>query len=168
MSVDASAVPRVRRWLVALALLSLFGVADSGYLLWSHRHFAPDAAGSEESAFCPAKGCEVVNQGEYADVRGVPLAAIGLAGYLTILGLSLLATTLGGRSAIRAIVMVAGVGVVVSAYLVYLQVGVIKAICSWCVVSAFTMLSIFILSIVSLGNVRPPDLQERAGQQRAF
>lgn len=161
MSVDASAVPRVRRWLVALALLSLFGVADSAYLLWSHRHFASDAAGSDGSAFCPAKGCEVVNQGEYAEVRGVPLAAIGLAGYLTILGLSLLATTLGSAHVLRAIVMLSGIGVCVSAYLMYLQLAVIKVICSYCVVSAIIMMSILVVTLTLLWKIRPLDQPER-------
>ena len=161
MSVDASAAPRVRRWLVALALLSLFGVADSGYLLWSHRHLAADAAGSDGSAFCPAKGCEVVNQGEYAEVRGVPLAAIGLAGYLTILALSLLATTLGSAHVLRAIVMLSGIGVCVSAYLIYLQLAVIKVICSYCVVSAITMISILVVTLTLLWKIRPLDQPER-------
>ena len=161
MSVDASAVPRVRRWLVALALLSLFGVADSGYLLWSHRHFAADAAGSEGSAFCPAKGCEVVNHGEYASVRGVPLAAIGLAGYLTILGLSLLAATLGSAHVLRVIVMLSGIGVCVSAYLMYLQLAVIKVICSYCVVSAIIMMSILVVTLTLLWKIRPLDQRER-------
>jgi uncharacterized membrane protein len=161
MSVDASAAPRVRRWLVALALLSLLGAADAGYLLWLHRHLAADAAGSDGSAFCPAKGCEVVNQGEYAEVRGVPLAAIGLAGYLTILGLSLLATTLGSAHVLRAIVMLSGIGVCVSAYLMYLQLAVIKVICSYCVVSAITMMSILVVTLTLLWKIRPLDQPER-------
>ena len=168
MSVDTSAVSGVRRWLVALMFLSLFGVADSVYLLLKHRGSMPLTSGSGGSAFCPTRGCDVVNQGEYAEVGGVPLAAIGLAGYLTILGLSVLTATRRDRRAVQVIVILSGVGLIVSAYLVYLQVAVIKAICSWCVVSAFTMVSIFILSIVSLGNVRPPDQPGRAGQQRAF
>lgn len=148
--------------------LSLFGVADSGYLLWKHHRSMPLASGIGGSAFCPTRGCDIVNQGEYAEFGGVPLAALGLGGYTMLLGLSALAATLGGRSAVRAILVVSGVGVIVSAYLVYLQVAVIKTICAWCVVSAVTMVSIFILSIVSLGHVRRPDQPGGARPQRAF
>lgn len=154
--------------MMALILLSLVGVADAGYLLWSHRRVAADAAGSAGSAFCPAKGCDIVNQGEYAEVRGIPLAAIGLAGYLTILGLSLLATIRRDRRATQAILMVSGIGVIVSVHLVYLQIAVIKAICPYCVISASTMVSIFVLSIVSLWNEPPPDQLGSAGRQQAF
>jgi len=149
MSVDASAAPAVRRWLVALMLLSLFGVADSGYLLQRH------ARGG--SGFCPAYGCDIVNQGEYAEVKGIPVAAIGLAGYATLLGLSVLAAALRARSVVKMISVLSGIGVVVSAYLTYFQVAVIAAICFWCVISTFTIASIFPLSIVSLRKMRPLD-----------
>jgi uncharacterized membrane protein len=44
--------------------------------------------------------------------------------------------------------------VVVSAFLVYLQVAVIRAICVWCILSAFTIASIFILSVLLLRQLR--------------
>jgi uncharacterized membrane protein len=58
-------------------------------------------------------------------------------------------------------------GVVVSAFLVYLQIFVIRAICPWCMLSAFTMTALFILSIVVLCQMRSLDQSESAGQQRA-
>ena len=156
------------RWPAAMALLSILGVADSGYLLLMRGRSIALSAGRQGSAFCLASGCDAVNQGGYAEIAGVPLAVLGLAAYLLLLVLSVLASWRNGRSTVLGIVMLSGVGVSVSAYLVYLQVAVIKAICAWCVVSAFTMVSIFILSTISLGNVRPPDQPGRAGQQRAF
>ena len=159
MSTKAVAGSRVRRWLVAVILLSLVGVADSSYLVWKHR--------SGGSARCPANGCDLVTQGEYGEIRGVPVAAFGVVGYLTLLALSVLAAALGGRSLMRAIFGISGIGVVVSAFLVYLQVAVIRAICPWCLLSAFTMTALFILSIVVLCQMRPLDQSESAGQQRA-
>jgi uncharacterized membrane protein len=108
-----------------------------------------------------------VNQGEYAEVKGIPVAAFGIAGYLALLALSVMATALGGRSGIRTIFILSGVGVIVSAYLVYLQVAVIKSICFWCVVSAVTMVSIFILSVLLVRKMRPLDLSEPAAQEGA-
>jgi len=140
-------------------VLSIVGIADSGYLLQRH------ARGG--SGFCPAYGCDIVNQGEYAEVKGIPVASFGIAGYLALLGLSVMAAVLGGRSVIRMIFILSGVGVIVSAYLVYLQVAVIKSICFWCVVSAVTMVSIFILSVLSVRKMRPLDLSEPAVQEGA-
>ena len=130
----------IRRWLVALMFLSLLGVGDSAYLLWKYQ--------AGESAFCPANGCDLVTRGEYAQLRGIPLAALGLGGYLTLLALSVMATALGGRSLVGMIFAVSGIGVSVSAFLVYLQVAVIKAVCVWCILSAFTVASIFVLSVL--------------------
>jgi len=140
-------------------VLSIVGIADSGYLLQRH------ARGG--SGFCPAYGCDIVNQGEYAEVKGIPVAAFGIAGYLALLALSVMAAALGGRSVIRTFFILSGVGVIVSAYLVYLQVAVIKSICFWCVVSAVTMVSIFILSVLLVRKMRPLDLSEPAAQEGA-
>lgn len=130
-------------------LLSLLGLTDSSYLLWKH------STGS--LAFCPAGGCDAVNQGEYSEIRGIPLAAFGVAGYLTLLVLSVRAAALGGRSLVAAICAISGIGVIVSAFLLYLQVAVIEAICFWCVLSAFTMTAIFVLSIILFPKTRLPE-----------
>lgn len=130
-------------------LLALLGLTDSSYLLWKH------STGS--AAFCPAGGCDAVNQGEYSEVRGIPLAAFGVAGYAALLALSVMAAALGHRSLVAAICTISGIGVIVSAFLVYLQVAVIESICFWCVLSAFTMTSIFVLSLVVLFMWRSPD-----------
>ena len=154
MSADTSAGRGARLWLVAL--LSILGVADSSYLLWKRPPSTLLTISGGGSAFCLANGCDTVNQGDYAKVGGVPIAAFGLGAYLTLLGLSVLAVALKGRHMVNAIGILSGVGVSVSAYLVYLQVGVIMAICSWCIVSALMMLSIFVVSIVWLRTIRPP------------
>ena len=146
MSTEAFDGSGIRRWLVALMLLSLIGAGDSGYLLWKHW--------TGGSSFCQPGGCDLVTQGEYAEVRGIPLAAIGLAGYLTLLCLAAMAAWSAKPSAVGAIAAISGIGVVLSAFLVYLQVAVIRTICSWCILSAFAMASIFILSVLLLRQLR--------------
>ncbi len=106
---------------MALPVLALFGLADSGYLLW--RHLA------ETSGFCPTGGCDIVNQGQYSEVKGIPIAAFGVGAYLLLFGLSLLVATRISRRTLGAIVAVAGIGAAVSAWLIYLQVAVIESIC---------------------------------------
>ena len=168
MCTRASHGSGIRRWLVALMLLSLLGMADSGYLFWKHRRSTLLTTGTGGSNFCQAGGCDLVSQGKYAEVKGIPVAAFGIAGYLALLALSVMAAALGGRSLMWGIVGISGIGVVVSAFLVYLQIAVIGAICSWCVLSAFTMTSIFILSVLLVRKMRPLDLSEPAAQEGAI
>lgn len=168
MCTRASHGSGIRRWLVALMLLSLLGMADSGYLFWKHRRSTLLTTGTGGSNFCQAGGCDLVSQGKYAEVKGIPVAAFGIAGYLALLALSVMAAALGGRSLMWGIVGISGIGVLVSAFLVYLQIAVIGAICSWCVLSAFTMTSIFILSVLLVRKMRPLDLSEPAAQEGAI
>jgi len=68
-----------------------------------------------------------------------------------------MAAALGGRSLMWGIVGISGIGVCVSAYLIYLQLAVIKVICSYCVVSAITMISILVVTLTLLWKIRPLD-----------
>lgn len=168
MFTDAPADRGVHRWITALILLSIIGIADSAYLLSIHGRSTALSTGRQGSAFCPASSCEAVNQSGHSEVAGIPLAALGLVGYLMLLVLSVLASWLNGRSSVLGIVMLSGVGVSVSAYLVYLQVAVIAAICSWCVLSALTMTLIFAVSVAMFRRMRSRGQPRTAGQQRAF
>lgn len=153
-STEAIAGRQARRWLLTLPLLALLGLADSGYLLWQHR--------TAISAFCPARGCDLVNQGEYSEIGGIPLAAIGVVAYLLLFALAVVAMTLSNRRVLEVMLVIAGIGVAASAWLVYLQVAVIESICSWCVLSAFTMTSIFVLILSALLTGQSPQQSKPA------
>ncbi len=157
-STEAVAGRRAWRWLLMLPVLALLGLADSGYLLWQHL--------AATSTFCPTGGCAAVTQGAYSEIRGIPLAAIGVAAYLLLVALSVMAVTLGSRRVLGVMLAIAGIGVAVSAWLVYLQVVVIESICFWCVLSAFTMTLIFALSLSALLTIRPPQWAELANPQQ--
>ncbi len=88
-------------------------------------------------------GCERVQNSRYAELGGVPVAVIGLGGYLAILA-SLVPSGPGGRSA-TVFLALAGAGF--SAYLTYLELAVIDAICQWCVASAIVMTALAGISI---------------------
>jgi len=107
----------------AVAALSLAGAAVAGYLTWVRY------AGGELA--CATGGCETVQSSPYAEVLGVPVSALGLAGFLVV-G----ATALGGGPAARAVgatVALAALGF--SGYLVVVQLAVIGAVCDWCLAS---------------------------------
>lgn len=106
------------------ALVSLAGVAVAGYLTWVH---FDDAA-----LVCVAGGgCETVQESDYAEIAGVPVALLGLAAYTVLLGL----IAWDGPSARLAAATIALVGLVFSLYLVALQLFVIDAVCVWCLVN---------------------------------
>jgi len=128
-----------------LIVLSLFGLGDSGYLSWRHFQAA--------SPFCPRGGCDLVLNSHYAEVWGVPLALIGALGYGILLTLSLFAYRAEGsgvRRALSGLLIFSTIGFLVSLVLVYVQLFVLKSVCLWCMASAFTMTTIFLLTLFSL------------------
>jgi uncharacterized membrane protein len=106
---------------IAAILVTLAGVAVAGYLTWAH--FA------DESVICvQGGGCEKVQDSSYSEIAGIPVAALGLASYLTVLVLLLWDAPIARLSAAT----LAVVGVFFGAYLVVVQLFVIDAICVWC------------------------------------
>ena len=114
---------------LAAAALALAGLAISGYLTYVHY------AGIEPVCAGGGGACERVQSSPYADLAGVPVAVLGLGGYLAILA-SLVLPGQAGRS-VTAFLALAGFGF--SGYLTYLELAVIEAICQWCVASAVVM-----------------------------
>ena len=129
-----------RRLAVAIALLSVLGIAIAGYLTYVH-YAAVDA-------FCVAGGggCEKVQTSDYAELAGIPVAVVGLAGYSAML-LSLAAPGDGGRLA-GAVLALSGFGF--SAYLTYRELFTIDAICQWCVASALVMTMLAVATVCRL------------------
>ena len=137
------------RLTVVVAVLSLVGTAIAGYLTWVH--FA------ELQPFCVGGGggCERVQSSPYAKLAGVPVAVLGLAGYVAVLA----SLALPDRS-VTAFLALIGAGF--SAYLTYLELAVIDAVCQWCVASAIIMTAVAIASVARLLG-----LWETAGEPRA-
>lgn len=131
---------------VASFVLALLGLADSVYLSWikfSH---------TESSCIRGIGDCFTVNTSRYSEIQGIPIAVFGAIGYLFIIA-TLLAWRRPGFFEDNAPLLFFGItlfGVLYSAYLTYLEIFVIKAICPFCVVSAGIMLILFILSIAQL------------------
>lgn len=127
---------------LALRGLALGGVAVSAYLTWVHY--------SGGLALCTgAGGCEVVQASRYAVVAGLPVALLGLLLYLGLLGLSLWpdpASAGGAGNLALATFGLALAGTLYSAYLTWLELFVILAICPWCVTSALIMLGILAIA----------------------
>ena len=103
------------------ALVALAGIAVAAYLTWSHF--------GDGSLVCPVGGgCETVQESEYAEVAGVPVALLGLVAYVAVLGLIAWDTPFA-RLATAALALT---GLVFSGYLLVVQLFVIDAWCIWC------------------------------------
>jgi uncharacterized membrane protein len=97
-------------------------------------------------------GCHNVNFSPYSEIGGIPVSVFGIIAYLVIAGIILLEPRLkivqeNGSLAIFGISLT---GVVFTAYLTWLEIYVIHAICPFCVASAVIISLIFILAIIRL------------------
>lgn len=102
---------------------------------------------------CSIGSCETVNTSRWAILAGLPVAAWGLGFYVTTLVVALMGIQdrwAASRGISVALVAMSGWGVLFSAWLTYLELFVIHAICAWCVVSAIIVTLIFITSVLDL------------------
>jgi uncharacterized membrane protein len=125
-----------------MALISLAGVFIGAYLTLYKFGFIGTLA-------CGASSCEQVQSSRYADFLGFPVATWGIGFYVTMLALSIagmqdrFAET---RGLSQLMLIFAGIGVVFTGYLNYLEAFVIHAWCMWCIISACLVLLLFVLA----------------------
>jgi len=133
-----------RLWLIRL--LSLAGMGVSAYLTWAHLARQSVACGGSQ-------GCDIVQQSVYSEVAGIPVALLGLMAYTALFALTLLRDHVPAPwqdYVPLAIFGISLIGMLYSAYLTYLELFVIYAICRWCVSSAIIITVIFALSLPDL------------------
>ena len=100
---------------------------------------------------CNIGSCESVNTSRWATFLGLPVAAWGLGTYIVILVLALAGLQgVAPRQTAWATAAITAWGVLFSAWLTYLELFVIHAICMWCVISATLMLLLFLTSVLDL------------------
>jgi len=105
---------------------------------------------------CTVGSCETVNTSEWSTLLGQPVALWGLGFYVATLFVTLLGLAdryADSRALSLLLVAMSGVGVLFSAWLTYLELFVIHAICMWCVISAIIVTLIFIVSVLDLREV---------------
>jgi uncharacterized membrane protein len=99
---------------------------------------------------CSIGSCETVNTSKWATFLGLPVAMWGLFFYIEVFVIALAGTIprFESEPAVSALLAAeAGVGVLFSAWLTYLELAVIHAICIWCVTSACVVTLIFLVSV---------------------
>jgi len=122
---------------LALIVLTVLGVALASYLTYIHY--------AEIKPLCTAgNSCIKVQSSVYAKLAGVPVALMGLLGYVAILASLLVPQGENSRLATMALTLV---GFGFSAYLTYRELFSIHAICEECATSAGILTVLMGLSV---------------------
>jgi uncharacterized membrane protein len=124
---------------IASAVLAALGAVISAYILYVRE--------TDGSLVCSTGGCETVQSSSYAELLGVPIAALGLAGFLVLL----VAALSRGDFARLVNATVALAAFLFAAYLLAVQLVVLDAICQWCVATDVLTTAIAALALVRLG-----------------
>jgi uncharacterized membrane protein len=126
-----------RRLRIAIGVVCVIGIAIAGYLTYVHY------AGLKVVCLSSG-GCETVQSSRFAKLDGIPVAVLGLLGYIAILLTLALRGDLGRSAGFG----VALIGFLFSMYLTYRELFTIKAICQWCVGSAVLMTILVVLTAI--------------------
>jgi vitamin-K-epoxide reductase (warfarin-sensitive) len=118
-----------------IAFLAMAGVVVSALAL--HVHYSNDV---EPCSINEKWDCGIVNHSPFAEVAHIPVAAIGIAGYLALAGLAL------ARQ--RAIALAAAViGLAFALYLSHIERDVLEVWCLYCVISLGIITLVTLLSL---------------------
>lgn len=133
-----------RRPIIYLILIvSFLGFLDASYLTIKHYQGTPPPCSL-------LKGCEIVTTSSYSLIGGVPVALLGALYYLGIFLATLLYLDTRNEWLVRCLKHFTVVGLLSSIYFLYLQLFVIQAICLYCLGSAATSITLFILAVLFL------------------
>ncbi|RMG72106.1 MAG: vitamin K epoxide reductase family protein [Chloroflexi bacterium] len=137
---------KLNLWTVSV-LLVIFGIFVSGYLSYVKLTDVPMTC-AVDSGF----DCASVQNSNYSEIMGIPIAWLGLGTYLVIGGLLLMQyrskfMRQNGMLILFGIVFFA---FLYSMYLVYVQGVLIEAWCQWCLMHEANMTVLFIVTILRL------------------
>lgn len=138
----------IPNWLIwSLITVSFLGFLDASYLTVAHY------TGSRLNCSI-IKGCDVVTTSAYSEIFGIPVALLGIFYYLTVLILSLLYFDSRNRTILKFIFPLTCLGLLASAWFMYAQFFLIKALCQYCIVSATTSTGLFVLGFLTFRKSR--------------
>lgn len=120
-----------------IALFAIAGIAVSTLAL--RIHYSTDAPPCDINAHWD---CGMVNHSRYSVIHGVPVAAIGMAGYAAIAILALMRRY-------RLLVIASFLGLAFTLYLTNIEARVLQTWCLYCVISQAIMVLILLLTIAA-------------------
>ena len=127
--------------LLAVAFAAV-GTLVSAYLTWVHY--------SGSLALCiGVGGCEAVQTSRYSSLGPIPVALVGLLGFAAILAVAV-AHARGAAWSLTPLFALSLAATLYVAYLTYIEVFVLGAICPWCVAVAVCSVAVFALALRDL------------------
>lgn len=122
-------------------VLAVVGILIAIYVFQSFVRQAP--------IVCVNTGCETVRKSPSSYIFGFPVPGVGLIGYSIIAILAFLRTTESKNKLqfLKGILGMSTFGVLFVSWFTYTELFIIRAICTWCAVSAVNMFVIFGLTL---------------------
>ncbi len=118
-------------------IFSIIGILDTIYLIYNKINNTNVAC-----PFFPKEWCYKVQHSKYSKTFGIPNSILGLIMYIAILIMTI-AYSMGLLSIIP-IIFIICFGLLFSFYFLYIQKYILKAYCTWCVLSFINFLMMFI------------------------
>lgn len=120
---------------------------------------------------CGTGQCEVVQTSRWSTLLGFPVAAWGAAYYAVVLGIAIAgvrARYATSRALSLLLVVVTGAGLLFSAWLTYLELAVIHAICRYCVGSAVVATLLFVVAAFDLYELSLGEAEDDAEEEEVL
>lgn len=128
--------------LIAFIIVSFLGFLDASYLTLEHflNRIPP----------CGFSGCETVTTSMYSTVFGIPVALLGAVYYFLMFAGAILVWQTKNGSYFNLLSWTTVAGLLASLWFVYAQTFILHAFCVYCIFSALTSTTLFILGMVNL------------------
>ena len=130
-------------YLILLIVFSAIGLVDTSYLAY-HSIKKTDVA----CVFFPKEWCHKVQYSKQSKIMGIPNSYLGFLMYVLIIGLTFYYMR-GEAVSFWWIQLIVGFGFLFSMYFTFVQSFILRAFCTWCVVSAINFMvmaiAVFIL-----------------------
>lgn len=116
------------KWKLTITVLGAVGLVDSAYLV-------SDVLSPQVALYCPSTGlvnCIKLTQSPYSEFLGVRVAYLGLGWFAAVVVLALLYDWLPAE---YTLLPLWALGAVFVSYLVFIEIFVLQAICSYCTIA---------------------------------
>jgi uncharacterized membrane protein len=128
-----------------ISILAIFGFSLAFYLYSKKK--------AKTKLICPMRSdCDTVIHSDYSRIIGIPVEVLGML-YYGFIGISYTAIFVLNLWSEQIAIILLGISLcaaLFSMYLVLIQAFVVKHWCTWCLFSAFTSISIAVLSYIHM------------------
>ncbi len=137
----------IPKWIpIVLLIIAIIGFADATYIsIESFNNKIPP---------CTTDGCETVLTSEYAKILGVPVSYYGAIYYFIIMIMIFSYLDTKKEIFLRIPIILSVLGLLFSIWFMTVMIFIIKAICPYCILSAISSITIFIISLFTYINYR--------------